>query len=306
LVFVAPSLVESYHVMLALRILEIIAPVVGIIGIGYFIGRRWNPDMAVTNRIALDVLGPMLVFTALSGKDFDLAAGLLLIPASIAIVLGSGAIAWSVAKFMHLPVPVFVPPMMFNNCGNMGIPLALFAFGQPGMAAMVLLFTTSNLLHFTLGVWMVDHQAKLTDAFKSNMVWATFIGAAFGFMKWHIPDPIFVPLKYLGDATIPMMLLALGVRMTGVTRAGLPIALVGATVCPLAGFAVAWILVHMLELTKVQAGMIYLFAVLPPAVLNFLVAERYGREPQTVASIVLIGNLASLIFVPLGLYFALK
>jgi predicted permease len=125
-------------------------------------------------------------------------------------------------------------------------------------------------------------------------------------MKWHIPDPIFVPLKYLGDATIPMMLLALGVRMTGVTRAGLPIALVGATVCPLAGFAVAWILVHMLELTKVQAGMIYLFAVLPPAVLNFLVAERYGREPQTVASIVLIGNLASLIFVPLGLYFALK
>jgi malate permease and related proteins len=292
--------------MLALRILEIIAPVVGIIGIGYFIGRRWNPDMSVTNRIAIDVLGPMLVFTALSGKDFDLAAGLLLIPASIAIVLGKGAISCGVARVMRVPVPVFVPPMMFNNCGNMGIPLALFAFGQPGMAAMVLLFTTSNLLHFTLGVWMVDHKAKLTDALKSNMVWATFIGAIFGLMKWHIPEPIFVPLKYLGDATIPMMLLALGVRMIGVTRAGLPIALVGAAVCPLAGFVVAWLLVHFFELTKVQAGMIYLFAVLPPAVLNFLVAERYKCDPQTVASIVLIGNLASLIFVPLGLYFALR
>jgi malate permease and related proteins len=292
--------------MLALRILEIIAPVIAIIGIGYWMGRKWNPDMSVTNRIALDVLGPMLVFTALAGKDFDLAAGLVLVPASIAIVLGSGAIAWLFAKMLKVPVPVFVPPMMFNNCGNMGIPLALFAFGQPGMAAMVLLFTTSNLLHFTLGVWMVDHKAKLTDAFTNKMVIATFVGALFGLMKWRVPEPIFVPLKYLGDATIPIMLLALGVRMRDVTMRGLPLGLIGAAVCPLAGLLVAALLVHFYPFTKTQAGMIYLFAVLPPAVLNFLVAERYGRDPQTVASIVLIGNIASLVFVPLGLIFALN
>ncbi len=291
---------------LALRILEIIMPVLGIIVIGYWMGRAWNPDMRTTNRIALDILGPMLVFTALAGKDFDITAHTSLLYASIAIVLGSGLIGWVFARIFKLNAAVFVPPMMFNNCGNMGIPLALFAFGQPGLAAMVMLFTTSNLLHFTLGVWIVDHNAKLTDALKSPMLWATFVGALFGIMKWHLPEPVFVPLKYLGDATIPIMLLALGVRMKEVTRQGMPIAVLGAAVCPLAGFVIAALLTQVFDFTSLQRGMIYLFAVLPPAVLNFLVADRYHRDPQTVASIVLVGNIASLVFVPLGLIFALK
>ncbi len=291
---------------LTLRILEIIAPVVAIIVIGYGMGRAWNPDMRTTNRIALDILGPMLVFTALASKEFDITSQMPLLAASIAIVIGSGIVAWVFAKMAHLQPAVFVPPMMFNNCGNMGIPLALFAFQQPGLGAMVVLFTTSNLLHFTLGVWMVDHKAKLTDAFKSPMVWATFVGAVFGVMKWHLPDSVFVPLKYLGDATIPMMLLALGVRMKDVTRDGMPVALIGAAVCPLAGLLVAAALTEFFSFTPLQRGMIFLFSVLPPAVLNFLVADRYGREPQTVASIVLVGNIASLVFVPLGLIFALR
>ena len=47
--------------------------------------------------------------------------------------------------------------------------------------------------------------------------------------------------------------------------------------------------------------MLLVFGALPPAVLNFLFAERYKQEPQRVASIVLIGNLAALIFLHLAL-----
>ena len=47
--------------------------------------------------------------------------------------------------------------------------------------------------------------------------------------------------------------------------------------------------------------MLLVFGALPPAVLNFLFAERYRQEPQRVASIVLIGNLAALFFLPLAL-----
>ncbi len=292
--------------MLTLRILEIITPVIAIIFIGYYIGRAWQPDMRATNRIALDILGPMLVFTALARRGFEFNDALPLLGASIAIVIGSGIVAWVFAKIIHSDPRVFVPPMMFNNCGNMGIPLALFAFGQDGLSAMVVLFVTSNLLHFTLGTWLVNHQFNLQALAKSPMIWATAIGAVFGALNIQVPESIFVPLKYLGDATIPMMLLALGVRMKEVTKEGLPVALIGAAVCPLAGMLIAALIDALVSLTPLQRGMIYLFSVLPPAVLNFLVAERYNREPETVASIVLIGNLASVVFVPLGLIFALR
>jgi predicted permease len=52
--------------------------------------------------------------------------------------------------------------------------------------------------------------------------------------------------------------------------------------------------------------MVWVFALLPPAVLNFLIADRYQQEPAKVAAIVLIGNLGSVVFVPLGLALALR
>ena len=66
--------------------------------------------------------------------------------------------------------------MMFNNCGNMGLPLAALAFGPSGFSAMVAVFTISNLLHFTVGAWMIDHHARFGRLLKNPMVWSTGVG----------------------------------------------------------------------------------------------------------------------------------
>ena len=70
---------------------------------------------------------------------------------------------------------------------------------------------------------------------------------------------------------------------------------------PLAGMLIAAGVVQLLGLQGREAAMLIVFGALPPAVLNFLFAERYQQEPQRVASIVLIGNIAALIFLPLAL-----
>ncbi|MCS7101007.1 MAG: AEC family transporter, partial [Burkholderiaceae bacterium] len=114
------------------------------------------------------------------------------------------------------------------------------------------------------------------------------------------------PLKMLGDAGIVLMLFALGVRLIDVNLRAWPIGVAGAIVCPVAGLAGAWAADAFLDLDRNAWGQLVLFAVLPPAVLNFMVAEVYGQEPEKVASIVLLGNLAALVFVPLGLLLALR
>ncbi|HQA32852.1 MAG TPA: AEC family transporter [Casimicrobium huifangae] len=292
---------------MALRIVEIVLPVLVIIVMGYAIGRLWNkPDMRVVNRLNLDVFGPFLVLANLSDKSVDLLSLWPLVVASIVIVIGSGLIAWPFAKVSRQDPRTFVPPMMFNNCGNMGLPLALFAFGPIGVAGMVALFTTSNLLHFTLGAFIVHKHAELKLLAKSPMVWATVIGAALGLTGTHLPDSVHAPMKMIGDCTIPVMLLSLGVRMLDVKREDFSNSLLGAAVCPLTGLLMAGIIVQYLPMSKEQIGLVYLFGALPPAVLNFLVADYYKQEPEKVASIVLVGNIASIVFIPLGLLFALK
>ena len=310
------------------RILGIIVPVFMIIALGYgyarMRGATVQTDMAAINRVSMDVLCPLLVFTALAAKDFDLAHNGLLIGAGVAISIGSGLLAWPVARLLCYDVRSFVPPMMYNNCGNMGLPLAVLAFGSASLPAAVALFMASNLVYFSAGIALIrsnrraggtggDSGAGGTPAgvsplqlLCSPMMVAMMIGVLFSALHLGLPQPLFQGMKLLGEACIPIMLFALGVRMLDVSFKSWHIGLVGAAVCPLAGLLVAWLLDQVLPLTAMQRGQMYLFAALPPAVFCFMVAERYQQEPDKVAAIVLLGNLAAIGFVPAGLWLGLR
>jgi hypothetical protein len=288
------------------RVLGIILPVFSIIALGWLYARRAKPDMGWVNRISMNVLAPALIFSALASKDFDVVANRLLILGSIGVVLGSGLIAWPFAKLMRQDHRTFVPPMMFNNCGNMGLPLAVLAFGTSGFSAMVAVFTISNLLHFTIGAWMIDHHARFGRLLKNPMVWSTVVGFAFALTHPPLPEWTATTFRIVGDALIPMMLLSLGVRLMDVQWSDWRIGVVGGLVCPLTGILMAVLLSPVLGLDEAQRGLLILFGCLPPAVLNFMVAEQYRQEPGKVASIVLIGNMMSIAFVPLGLALALR
>ncbi len=287
------------------RVLGIILPVFLIIALGFGYARRARPDMTWINRINVNVLAPALIFTALAAKDFDLAANGLLILGGIGVVLGSGLLGWPFARLLGEDHRTLVPPVMFNNCGNMGLPLAALAFGQTGLSAMVAIFTISNLLHFTLGIWIIDHHAKFLAMLKSPMVAATVVGFAFAVVHPPMPDWLMQALRMIGDAMIPLMLLSLGVRLAEGSWSSWRLGVVGGLVCPLTGIAMAALLSPVLGLDAQQQGLLLLFGCLPPAVLNFMVAEQYAQEPGKVASIVLIGNLMAVLFVPLGVSLAL-
>lgn len=287
------------------RLAGIILPVFSIIALGWLYAWRVKPDMATVNRISMNVLAPALVFSALASKDFDVAANRMLLVGSVAVVLGSGLLAWLLARLMREQARTFVPPMMFNNCGNMGLPLAVLAYGTAGFSPMVALFTISNLLQFTVGMWILDHRARFRSLLRNPIVVATVLGFAFAIAHPQLPEWLMVAIRLVGDALIPMMLLSLGVRLYETSFGEWRIGVVGGIVCPLTGLAIAVPLAPLLGLDPIQQGLLILFGSLPPAVLNFMVAEQFRQEPGKVASIVLIGNLLSIVFVPLGLAIAL-
>ncbi|AOZ00437.1 transporter [Cupriavidus sp. USMAHM13] len=290
------------------RIVSIITPVILIILIGWLYGRRVRPDMTGINRAMLDVIAPLLVVSAFVSKDFVLADQYALLACAVAVVLGSGLLAWGAARVMGVDARTFVPPMMFNNSGNMGLPLSVFAFGEAGLAPAVALFAASNLMHFTLGMKIVNRHASLAQIARNPMVLATVAGVGLSLARpWFaLPGPVYQSIKLLGDSTVPLMLFALGVRMKDVNLRNWGMGAVGAVLCPLTGLACALVLARLVPLTELQRGLLFVFAALPPAVLNFLVADHFRQEPDQVASIVLLGNIGAVLFVPVGLYLGLR
>lgn len=110
----------------------------------------------------------------------------------------------------------------------------------------------------------------------------------------------------VGDISIPLMLFALGVRLADSRIEALGFGLLGAVLRPLIGMLLAWGLMRLIELPAREQALLLVFGALPPAVLNFMFAERYGQEPEKVASMVLIGHLAAVVFLPVALALALR
>jgi predicted permease len=288
------------------RIAGIMVPVLAMTVIGWLYARRHAPDMSAINKINMDLFAPALIFSALASRDFSIVDNRWLLLASALIVLGSGVLAWGVARAGGVSARTFVPPMMFNNCGNMGLPIAVLAYGPAGLSPAVAMFVVSNAIHFTLGARIVDPRASMRQLLISPMNVATVAGFAVAATELPRPEIVMNALKLVGDAMIPLMLFALGVRMVSVNRSSWRIGLLGAIVCPLTGLAMALAIDHLLPLDDAQRGLMFIFASLPPAVLNFMVAERYNREPGKVAAMVLVGNIAAVVFVPIGLTLGLR
>jgi predicted permease len=171
------------------------------------------------------------------------------------------------------------------------------------------MFMACNLIYFSVGVKIIESgRSQHTPFWKflaSPMMISMAIGMVFAIFHIVVPAPLMQAMKMLGDSCIPIMLFALGVRMLDVNFRSWHIGVMGAIVCPVAGLIIAWLLDGVLTLAPEQRGQMYLFASLPPAVFCFMIAEQYKQEPDKVASIVLLGNLAALGFVPLGLWLGL-
>lgn len=288
-----------------IEVFSIVFPVFAIVFIGYLYARRYKPDMAAANQLNLEVFTPALIFSVLAAEGFDLGEYSELALAGVWVVLGSGLLAWPIARFAGWSARAFLPPMMFSNSGNMGLPLALFAFGETALPAAMILFLVENTLHFTVGNAMLVRRIHPLALLRMPMLVATLAGIGVSLAGLSVPGPLYQAIDLVGQIAIPLMLFSLGVRLTSIGLTDWRIGTVGAAVAPLSGILLAGLAVSALQMSGQQAAQLILFGALPPAVLNYLFAERYNVAPNQVAAIVLLGNLASLAALPLVLYMLL-
>jgi len=287
------------------QVISIIFPIFAIVLAGFLYARYRGTDMVAANRLNIEIFTPALIFSILSSEGFDLVQYADLAIGTAIVVLGTGLVVWPLTRLFNWPLPVFLPPMMFNNSGNMGLPLALFAFGEKALPAAMIMFLVENTLHFSVGNGIVTKSFSPLKLLRMPMLVATFAGIAVSMTQFPIWSPLAKSIDLLGEICIPLMLFSLGVRMTGVNLKDWQIGLTGAVLGPAVSVAIAVAILPWLSLSALETAQLIVFAALPPAVLNYLVAERYDIDPPRVAAIVLLGNLASVVIIPLALLWVL-
>lgn len=285
-------------------IATITLPIFTLVLVGFLYGRRVNPDLGGANKLVIDVALPVLIFISLSAKTFDPIAALSFTGASILLIFLTGLIAWPLAKFSGATRQAFLPCAMFTNVGPIGIPLIALAYGPEGMATAVVLLVISNILHFTLGVGVMSGKVDWRLVYANPLVWATVLGVASSQFQWVLPEWAHTSCVMIGSVLVPMMLMSLGTRFANSQVADAWVGVQSGVLIMLIRLAAVFIVLWFIPLQGIERGALILFACLPPAVFNFILADKFQVEPNKVASTVIVGNLLSLAFLPLGIWLA--
>jgi len=277
-----------------------------IAAVGYFYGSRVRPEMRITNQLVMDVFMPALIFHVMIQEDFYPLQYLNLMGAGVLLMLGSGVVAFFFSRLVGFSWRAFVPSAMFSNWANLGLPLYVFALGEQALGAGIMLVVVGNLLCFSVGTYIYSGKLSRFEVLRTPIIIAVLLGATLNALNVSLPKVVNLPLEMLGQVAIPLMLFSLGVRLTRVSWRDSKPGLVMAAFCPVVGIALAVLICELVPMTELHQKILILFGALPPAVINFMLAEQYQREPDSVASMVLIGNMASVISLPLALLFVLS
>ena len=286
------------------KIASITLPIFTLVLVGFLYGRRVKPDLGGANKLIVDIALPVLIFISLSSKLFDPLAALLFTAASIALIVLSGLIAWPLAKFSGATVQAFLPCAMFTNVGPIGIPLIALAYGPEGMATAVVLLVISNVLHFTLGAGVMSGKVDWRMVFANPLVWATVLGVASSQFQLTLPQWVETSCTMIGSVLVPMMLISLGVRLASSQVADAWVGARSGVLILIIRIPAALLALWLIPLQGLERGALILFACLPPAVFNYMLADKFQVEPNKVASTVIVGHLMSLAFLPLGIWLA--
>jgi len=286
------------------KIVSITLPIFSLALVGFLYSRRVKPDLGGANKLVVDIALPVLIFISLSAKTFDPISALSFTGASIALIFLTGLMAWPLAKFSGASPQAFLPCAMFSNVGPIGIPLIALAYGPEGMASAVVLLVISNVLHFTVGAGIMSGKVDWRMVYANPLVWATVLGVTSSELKLELPLWLQTSCAMIGNVLVPMMLLSLGARLAGSQVSDVWVGIRSSVFIALVRLAAAFLTLWFIPLQGLERGALILFACLPAAVFNFMLADKFQVQTNKVASTVIIGHLMSLIFLPIGIWLA--
>lgn len=291
---------------IAVAVLAIVAPVFLLASAGFAWARAgYDYPTEFVTRIAMTLAVPCLIFTALMQTRIEPAA---LAALSLAALVAYGlviALSWALIAALRLDRAAYVAPLAFGNTGNLGLPLALFAFGDTGLGLAVVVFAVMAVLTFTLGIWLVSGGASTFRVLREPMLWATLLGGLFLSMGWQTPEWLTRSLSLMGQMAIPLMLVTLGVAVARL-KPGRILRAIWLSAMKLAlGIAVGVGAGWAFGLEPVAFAVLVLQLATPVAVTSYLLAERYNADPDAVAGLVIASTLMSVAALPVTLSFLL-
>ncbi len=294
---------------LVIKLFDVLFPVFLIIGIGYWYGKK-DPkfDSKFITTFAGNFGLPAIIFYSLTSTNISIELFLRFSYYITLYVLIFAVIGVIILKILNKDIYRLLPPLILPNTGNMGMPLCLFAYGKLGLAiataatAMILVF------HFSLNIMLASKKFSIKPLLKCIPVYALVVSLLF--VYFEIPAPKFLENAtfLIGYSTIFLVLMSLGVALSKLKVFSLKETLIYSIVRVIIGPIVGFGFVKFFNLSGVEAGVMFIQASMPSAILTYLVSKIYSPKKisDSIASTVALSTFLSFFTLIVVVFISLK
>jgi malate permease and related proteins len=279
-----------------------ILPIILLAGAGFALGKMLQIDPRSLGRVVFYIFSPVLLFNLLVKNQLNFNEAAIVVLFALCFILLMGVITFILGYFIKLERPALIAILittMFANTGNYGLPLVSFAFGEQALSYAGIYFATTTLLFYTLGVFLaslghMNFKEAILGLFKIPTLYAVLLAILMNAWNIELPTPVSRAVELAAGGTIPLMLILLGVQLTGLQfsenqhamQLSVSLRLI---VAPLAAllFAALFGLQHFPRQASVTE------ASMPSMVSATVLATEYNLDAKLVTAVVFISTLLS-------------
>ena len=213
-----------------------------------------------------------------------------------------------ILRILNKDIFRLLPPLILPNTGNMGMPLCLFAYGKMGLAIATAITAMILVFHFSLNILLASKKFSLKPLLNCIPVYALLVSLLFVYFK--IPAPKFLENAtfLIGYSTIFLVLMSLGVALSKLKVFSVKETIIYSFVRVILGPIVGLCFVKIFNLSGIEAGVMFIQASMPSAVLTFLVSEIYSPKKisNSIASTVALSTFLSFFTLIVVVFISLK
>ena len=294
---------------LYLKLIDVIAPVFFVIGIGYYLGKK-NPDINTDfiTTFAGNVGTPAMIFYTITTTGVTLSVFTEYFIYALVVIGGFSLVGILFLLLLKKDFISELPPLILPNTGNMGIPICLFAYGTAGLGVASAIASVVILLHFTLGVLLAKKSFSLEILIKNMPIYGIIVSVIFLYFEWDVPGYLENTTFLLTYATIFLVLMSLGIALSRLKVVSWTHASILGSVRVIIGPIIGFSLIKFLNLDGFAAGVLLIQSCMPSAVLTYLVGSMYSEKKvvDSVASVIVTSTLMSFITIPIVVFYSLK
>ncbi|MCA9482725.1 MAG: AEC family transporter [Nitrospina sp.] len=285
-----------------LAVTEHITPAFIVIALGYLYHRIFKNEIDALVKVSMSLLVPAFAFVHLYRIEIAAAQINSVFLSAWIILLLPGLMAWLFFQGRDMTQRGLYLPIMFMNSVNLPFPILLSAYGDEAFPFALIFYLASLVGIFTIGLLVVSEGKGFLQLFREPVIYAIGTALWMNMADVEVSRILIHPLSLLEAATIPMVLLVLGMQLSRVKIQQWKLPLLAVFFRMGGGLVSAWLCIWIFGLDGLVKKVILLEGIMPSAVISALVAEKYQADPELVASTVVLATGFSILVIPLTLY----